>query len=449
MTTERYDLIVLGAGMAGLTVARRVAKTGRRVAIIDVRPYGGTCALRGCDPKKVLVGAAEIVDRAVRMRGHGIEGTPAIAWAELMAFKRTFTEPVPDRLDSTLRAAGVTTVRGAARFVGTDTLGVEGHVMEAASIVVAVGSRPRTLTFEGAEHVVTSTAFLDLERLPRRIAFIGGGYVSLEFAHIAVRAGAEVTVLHRGARVLSGFDPRLVDILVEASRGVGVAIETYRDVTRVEATVEGLTVHATGGPPLPVDLVVHGAGRVPELDDLDLEAGGVAFDPNRGVLVDQHLRSTTNPTVYAAGDAAATDGWPLTPVAVHEAFVVASNVLGAEPAAVPNYAGTPSVVFTLPALARVGLLESEARDRGLDVVVRHRRTEDWYSARRTNQRFAGFTVVEDRATGHILGAHLLGDHAADAINMFALAVRHGLRARDLKTSILVHPSDASDVAYMV
>ncbi|MDF1521823.1 MAG: NAD(P)/FAD-dependent oxidoreductase [Trueperaceae bacterium] len=448
MTHDPFDVLVIGAGMAGLTVARRTAKAGRRVAIVDTRPYGGTCALRGCDPKKVLIGAAEVIDRARRLEGHGLHGAPTLAWGDLMRFKRSFTDAVPEQLERSLGRAGIATLRGAARFTAPHHLAVDGDAIEAHRIVVAVGSRPRSLTFPGAEHVRTSTDFLELEQLPERIAFIGGGYVSFEFAHLAARAGARATIFHRHARVLAGFDPELVDELVRASTAAGIDVRTEEEVRSIVATSAGLEVRTRPGVAVTVDLVVHGAGRVPELEDLDLDAGGVAVDPERGVLVDAHLRSISNPAVYAAGDAAATEGWPLTPVAVHEAFVVAANLLDGG-TTTPNYAGTPSVVFTLPELGRVGLLADEARAQGLDVVVRRQRSAGWYSARRTRQVFAGHAIVEDRATGRILGAHVLGDRAADVIDVFALAVRHGLTAQDLKTSILVHPSDVSDVAYMV
>jgi len=448
MTTQTFDVIVIGAGMAGLTVARRTAGAGQRVAIVDSRPYGGTCALRGCDPKKVLVGAAEIVDRARRLHGHGLRDVPTIAWDDLIAFKRTFTESVPDALEWSLRGSGITTLHGTPRFIDKTALALGGVTLRADHIVVAVGARPRHLDFPGAEHVRTSTDFLELDALPNSVVFIGGGYVSFEFAHIAARAGARVTIVHRHDRVLPGFDPDLVDELVRASEAAGVRVTTGFDVTAVEPVTEGFQVRSDAGGVVKADLVVHGAGRVPELDGLGLEAGEVAFDERRGILVDAHLRSITNPSVYAAGDAAATEGWPLTPVAVHEAFVVASNLLRGDQVT-PNYAGTPSVVFTLPALARVGLLESEARDRGLDVIVKRLDTQGWYGARRTKQQHAGYKVIVERTGGRILGAHLLGDQAGDAIDMFALAVRHDLTAHDLKTSILVHPSDASEVTYMV
>ncbi|HRN19185.1 MAG TPA: NAD(P)/FAD-dependent oxidoreductase [Trueperaceae bacterium] len=447
MTRQRYDIVVIGAGTAGQVIAHKTAAAGKSVAIIDTRPYGGTCMLRGCDPKKVLVGAAEVTDWARRMGPHGVTGELAIDWPALMSFKRTFTDSVPGRVERSLEKSGVTTLHGGPRFKGPNELELDGGILTAEHIVLAVGARPRTLAFPGAEHLVTSTDFLDLDDLPKRIVFVGGGYVSFEFAHVAARAGATVTVLDRNERPLPGFEPELVDSLVRASRAVDIDVQLEQDVTKVERLGSAFRVSTSGGATITADLVVHGAGRVPELDGLGLEAAGIAFDAERGVSVDDHLRSTTNPSVYAAGDGADTAGWPLTPVASHEGYVVAANLLGKD--ATPDYRGTPSVVFTVPALARAGLLESEARARGLEVTVRHADTHDWCSARRTGQEHAGYKVIEERATGRILGAHLLGDRAGDVIDIFALAIRHGLTAQDLKRSILVHPSEASDVAYMV
>lgn len=445
---QRYDVLVLGAGMAGLTVARKTAKAGKKVAIVDTRPYGGTCALRGCDPKKVLVGAAEVIDRARRMRPNGVEGDLTVDWPALMRFKRTFTDTVPDKMERSLARSGVTTLHGQPRFTAADEMELAGNRIQAEHIVLAVGARPRTLGFPGAEHLITSTDFLELGALPERIVFIGGGYVSFEFAHIAARAGAQATILHRHERPLSAFDPDLVDALLDAGRVVGIDVQVGHDVNGVERDGPSYRVSTADGGTYAADLVVHGAGRVPELEGLNLEVANVAYDPVRGVIVDEHLRSTTNAHVYAAGDAADTAGLRLTPVAVHEAFVVAANVLD-EGSATPDYRGTPSVVFTVPSLARTGLLESEARAQGLDIIVRHADTHDWYSARRTNQAHAGYKVIEEKGSGRILGAHLLGDHAGDVIDTFALAIRYGLTAHDLKTGILVHPSDVSDVAYMV
>ena len=276
--------------------------------MIDKRPFGGTCALRGCDPKKVLVSAAAAVDAARALADKGIHPDGlALDWRALMRFKRTFTDPVPAALRASLARAGTETFAGVARFVGPARLSVDNEAVEATrAIAVATGAVPMPLPIEGAEHVVISDDFLELDALPSSIAFIGGGYVSLEFAHVAARAGAKVTIVHRGARPLERFDPDLVDRLVARTRDLGIDVRLATDVRRVEAAGgrrRVVAADASGEVVVEADLVVHGAGRVPELEDLDLKAAGVRYS-RAGIAVNEYLQSVSNPMVYAAGDCA-------------------------------------------------------------------------------------------------------------------------------------------------
>ena len=257
-----------------------------------------------------------------------------------------------------------------------------------------------------------------------------------------------MTLLHRGERPLEGFDADLVARLVSASQDLGIDIQVKTEVTEVEQGEEGFTVNTSTSQSFTADLVVHGAGRVPEIDALDLDAGGVAHDLKRGVAVNEHLQSVSNPAVYAAGDSADTEGWPLTPVAVHEGLVAASNILKGNHKT-PDYTGTLSVAFTVPALARVGLTEAEAEARGLNFTVKQGDMSDWYTARRTNESHAAYKVLVEEGTDRLLGAHLLSGHAAETVNLFALAMRQGLTAREVKTGIFVHPAASSDVSYML
>ncbi len=220
--SKKFDLIVIGVGMAGQSIARRVRSAGWEVAVVDSRPYGGTCALRGCDPKKVLVGAAELIDWHRRMTGHGIVGDMRVDWADLMRFKRTFTDSTPANIEKALSNSGVATYHGEAHFVDRNRLQINGETLEAKHAAIATGAKPRELGIPGAEYVATSTDFLELETLPERIVFIGGGYVSFEFAHIAARAGAQVTIAHRGEHPLEAFDADLVKELVTATTSIGI-----------------------------------------------------------------------------------------------------------------------------------------------------------------------------------------------------------------------------------
>jgi len=441
-------VVAIGTGEGASTVAWKFQEAGRRAAVVDSRPYGGTCALRGCDPKKVLVGAAETLDRVQRMAGKGVVGDGArIDWPALMRFKRTFTQPVPAAREREFVEAGIAALHGRARFVGPRRLRVGDEDIEAEHFVIASGARPATLRFPGAEYLITSEQFLELDALPGRIAFVGGGYISFEFAHVATRAEAQATILHSGERPLEGFDPDLVDVLVTASRDRGIDVKLGAPVDRVERAPNAFVVHASNGAQVEADLVVHGAGRVPEIDDLALAEANVEYGP-RGVTVNDFLQSVSNPAVYAAGDAAATAGLPLTPVAGYEGRIVAANLLeGTQHKA--DYSGVPSVVFTIPPLATVGLGEQEARERKLKFRVNHQSTESWYSSRRTAERHTGFKVLVEESTGRILGAHLLGAEAEELVNLFALAIRLDVRAADLERAIFAYPSHASELSYML
>jgi glutathione reductase (NADPH) len=449
--THPCGLIVIGAGMAGVSAANKCAAAGWRVAIVDALPYGGTCALRGCDPKKILRRGAEILDSARLMRGKGIDDADlSINWADLIKHKHGFTDPVPGSMEDGLSGNGVDTLHGQARFTGANSSAIDGTSYEAAHFLITTGARPRPLDFPGHEHLVDSTGFMDLPALPPRIWFVGGGFISFEFAHIAARAGSTPVILDRGPRPLKAFDPDLVELLI--SRGTNAGIELWRSTTITGIEKSGgsyrVSVERSGQPEtVEFDLVVHGAGRVPELAGLDLDAAGVEWDEG-GVRVAAHLQSTSNPAVYAAGDAANSPGMPLTPVAVFEGKVAASNMLKAT-TTVPDYAGVPTAVFTIPELTRVGMLEQEARNQGIGVDVRYRDTNSWYSNYRIGETTAATKILIDRSTDRIVGAHLLGPEYGELINFFALAMKLELTTRQLKSMTAAYPTVGSDLGSML
>lgn len=223
--TNTFDLIVIGTGVAASTVAWKCRSAGWSVAVIDSRPFGGTCALRGCDPKKVLVGAAEVIDLKRRMASRGIAHPDdvKIYWHDLMRFKRSFTEPVPKEREEQFSKAGIVAYHGRVKFIGERTLELDDtRTLNASHILIAAGAQPAKLNIPGEENMTKSDQFLELNELPSKIVFVGGGYISFEFAHIAARAGANVTILHRGTRPLNNFDPYLLDMLLQRTRELGI-----------------------------------------------------------------------------------------------------------------------------------------------------------------------------------------------------------------------------------
>lgn len=445
---ERYDVVVVGTGTAASQVVAPLAKAGKRVLVVDEREFGGTCALRGCQPKKILVAAAAAVHRARQMADIGVAGRVRIDWAALQAHRKEFTDPVPESTRDGFAEAGAETARGHARFVAPDRLAIGDREVRAATIVLATGARPRTLDIDGEEHLSTSEDFLSLPELPERIVFVGGGYVSMELAFVAAVAGAQVTVLEQEPRVLGGFDAGLVGKLAAAAADAGIRVETDACADRIERRDGRLVVgcRAQKGREFEADLVVHGAGRVPNLDGLGLEAGHVKR-AKAGIEVDGMLRSVSNPDVRAIGDCAATP-FKLSPTGDMEGRAVAKDLLG-EDAEPPDYSAVATVAFTLPPLARVGLDEEQAEEKGMRFDVNEGDMSDWATSRRIGQKHAGYKLLIEKETDRILGAHLLGAGAEEVIDVFALAMRHGLTRKALLHTVWSYPTHVSDVNSML
>ena len=482
MTTSNpartFDVIIIGTGVAASTVAYECISKNWKVAIIDSRPFGGTCAIRGCDPKKVLVGATEVIDWNNRMEDKGVVVIDSkkevhIDWQKLMFFKRSFTEPVPKNREENFSNAGIAAFHGRAHFVDNSTVKVnatiqqqqreeEGrtndHMLTGRYHVIATGAKPVDLNIPGVEYITTSDQFLELDNLPKQIVFIGGGYISFEFAHIAARAGAKkVTILHRGKIPLGHFDPDLVDRLVQASHDLGIDIQLNTEVEKIEKKSSGALVVSAylrgenhNSIKIQTEMVVHGAGRVPEIDDLNLEAAGIEYDSRKGIKVNEYLQSVSNPAVYAAGDAVGSGGPQLTPVATYEGQIVADNLLKGNHIKT-DFKGVPSVVFTIPPLASVGLQEQAAREQGIHIKTNYvKDTSSWYSSRRIGEKYSGFKVlVEEGESGRILGAHILGQNAEEVINIFAIAIQLGISADKLKEAIFSYPTNTSNISYML
>jgi glutathione reductase (NADPH) len=449
---ENFDLIVIGSGSAGLAVAYPCRQKGWEVAVIDNKPFGGTCANRGCDPKKVLVGGADTRDTLDRFFKIGVmDQKSRINWPKLINFKQTFVKNVPKDTEDGLIKAGIKTFHGRAKFISDRAVEVNGEELSAKNIVIATGSDPAPLNIPGEELVTISDDFLNLKSLPKRIVFIGGGYISFEFSHLVNRAGSEAVILHRSERVLSGFDPDLVNLLVKASSDLGIKIETNTAVTEIEKTAAGFLIKTKTKEgkqkTYQADLVVHGGGRVPNVTNLDPEKAGLEYD-QKGVKVDEFLESVSSPGIFSAGDAV-NFGLPLTPVAAKSGQIVAHNLLNPDQKRPANFSEIPSVVFTIPPLATVGLTEDQIKQKKLSYEVHFGDTGSWYSSKRINEPYSGHKTFIEKKTGRILGANLLGHSSEELINIFALAIAHNLTSEDLKNLVYSFPTRSSDIEYMV
>ncbi len=443
--THFYDVIIIGGGNAGFAVSSVVQEAGKSVAFIEARDFGGTCPNRGCTPKKVLVAAAHSLDEIARASAHGIHVDGAeLDWSALIRREQAMVSFIPDAMKGVAEKRG-DVYEGTARFVGRNAVEVNGERLEAGHIVIATGSKPRPLPIPGAEHLVTSDELLSDPTRPERVVFIGGGVIALEFGHVFLRAGSEVTILEAMPRLLPRLEADAVAVLREDTERLGATVHTEVTVDAIEAVDGEFAVSYRLGDRTHVvraDRVVNGAGRVANVDTLDLDAAGIVHDGVR-IDVDEHLRARSNPHVWVAGDALVYSA-QLSPLATYEGRIVGENIV-AGPAESPDYRVIPSAVYTIPALATVGLTEADARAGGLRVRVSTNDMREWFSGKSYAEPVAWAKVLIDEDTDQLLGAHLVGHRGEELIHTFSLAMQHGITATALKNSMFAFPTFSSDI----
>lgn len=446
MSEFDFDLFTIGAGSGGVAASRRAGEYGAKVGICESSRVGGTCVMRGCVPKKLLVYGASFAEHFADAAGFGWQvGEPRLDWPKLMAAKEAELDRLEQIYQRLLRDSKVTLVEGRGKLIDAHTVEVEGKRYTAKYILIATGGWPVLPDIPGIELAITSNEALELRELPERVAIIGGGYIGVEFAGIFNAAGSKVTMLLRGDNVLRGFDVELRERLSEEMRARGVEIRTETRVRSIDKRSSGaLSLLLDHDEFVEVDAVLYATGRKPATAGLGLESLGIEIRRDGGVKVDERNR-TKVPNVYAIGDV--THRINLTPVAIAEGRAIAETLFHRKPLMMERD-NIPTAVFSRPPVATVGLSEAEARERHEAVDVYCTRFRPMKATLSGRDERVTMKLVVDRPTGTVLGVHMVGEDAPEIIQGFAVALKCGATKRDLDATVGIHPSAAEEFVTM-
>lgn len=447
MTQYDYDLFVIGAGSGGVRAARLAAELGARVGIAEEYRIGGTCVIRGCVPKKLLVYASRYRYALEDAASFGWNvGEAAFDWPTLIGHVQREVDRLSGVYARILDAAGVTVMPARATLEGRNAVNVSDREapVTAQTILIATGGHPMIPDLPGKEHLLNSNECFQLEELPRRIAIIGAGYIGVEFASIFAGLGSEVTLIYRGEQILREFDVEIRDRAAEGMRAHGIDIRVMTDVAGVERAGDAYSLHFKDGDRLEADAVLAAAGRAPNTVHLGLQRAGVELGWNGDVVVDEFSRSSVD-NIYAVGDV--THRVNLTPVAIHEAHAFAQTVFNDTPTPV-DHTFIPTAVFGNPEIAAVGLTEEQARERcrSVDIYKASFTPLKYTLAGRAEKMF--LKLVVDGEAGTVLGCHVLGPDAAEIVQMAAIPVRMGANKSQFDATMALHPSAAEELVTM-
>jgi len=440
-----FDLVTIGAGSGGVASSRRAGGYGARVAICEELRVGGTCVLRGCIPKKLLVYGAQFADAFADAEGFGWTVPPAdFDWPKLIAAKDKEISRLSQIYINMLNNAGVEIIDGHAALVDPHTVEIAGRRCTAENVLVATGSWPETPDIPGIEHVISSNEALDLEAMPRRIVIVGGGYIAVEFAGIFNGFGSEVIELIRRPELLFGFDDDVRVALGEEMRRRGVDVRGRTQVARIDKATSGYVVTTTVGDKIATDLVMYATGRRPNTKRMGLAEVGVRINEAGAVIVDEWQRSSV-PNIYAVGDV--TDRINLTPVAIAEGRAIAETLFNDNPTKM-DHANVPSAVFSQPPIGAVGLTEERAVREYGEVDVYMARFKPMKNTLSGREERTLMKLVVDARSDRVLGCHMLGPDAPEIIQGLAVAVKCGATKRQLDQTVGIHPSAAEEFVTM-
>jgi glutathione reductase (NADPH) len=448
MAADDVDLFVIGAGSGGVRAARIAATHGARVMVAEEYRVGGTCVIRGCVPKKLLVYASRFALDFEDAAGYGWTlHAPAFDWPALIANKDKEIARLEGAYSATLQKAGVTIVKSRAEFEDAHTIRLlaTGERIRAAHVLVATGASPYAgPTIPGIEHVISSNEAFDLAELPRRVVVQGGSYIAVEFACIFAGLGAKVSLVYRGDNILRGFDDDVREHVREEMEKRGIHVITQNRVEAVERNGQDLCVHLSGGNRVTADRVMFAIGRPPNVQGLGLDAAGVKLADNGGIAVDDYSRTSVS-HIYAVGDV--TNRVNLTPVAIREGHAFADTVFGGRPTRV-DHANVPTAVFSEPEVGVVGLTEAQAQAQlgTVDIYkTMFRPLKATLSGRDTTVLLK---LVVDGRTDRVVGCHIVGPDAGEMIQLAGIAVRMGATKADFDATMAVHPTIAEELVTM-
>lgn len=438
-----YDFFVIGAGPGGAAAAKQAAAQGKRVAVAEKDAIGGTCTNRGCIPKKLLVYAADFAlqDRVANSYGWS-DCQRHVDWSQLMAAIHQHIESIHQSQTQTFEKAGIELIHGYASFVDAHTVELDGRKFTADKILIAVGGQPIKPDVPGIEHAITSDDMFRLDQLPKRLVIIGGGYIGVEFSSMMNALGAQVTLMDTNELILEGFDDDLRSSVQQGLSQRGIQFLNNTTAKEIKAaSSQGLQLELSGDnqQTLTADTILVATGRTPNTNSLGLENAGVELGKKGAIEVDEYSR-TTQENIFAVGDCISRV--PLTPVARAEGRAVAKTAFG-EPQKI-DYEYVTSAVFARPEAATVGMTEAKAREKFGDQVQCHHTqfAPLFYRLTKQDEQVLMKLVVD--GSDRVLGAHMVGEHAADIIESLAVAIRNRVTKKDLDATIPIHPTTGEE-----
>jgi len=447
MSDHDYDLFVIGGGSGGVRAARIAAAHGARVAMAEEYRVGGTCVIRGCVPKKLLIYGAHFAEDLKDAKRFGWQVPDCdFDWPTLRDNVLADVDRLEGLYQNTLDSHGVETFHCRAVVTGANEVELaDGTRKTARIILIATGARPAVPSCPGHEHGITSNEAFHLESLPKRIVIAGGGYIANEFAGIFNEFGSKVTLVNRGGTILRSYDESLSDRLLQISVKKGIDFRFHAVFEKVEKKEDGtLVVHAKGQDPIETDCLMFATGRRPNSEGLGLEALGVEIDELGAIKVDEDSRSTV-PSIFAVGDV--TNRIQLTPVAIREGHAFADTQFGNNPRRV-DYHCVPSAVFSHPPIAAVGLTEAEAKNRYGTVKVYSSDFRPMKNVLANRDERALYKMICDASTDKVLGLHMIGPDAPEILQAAAVAVKAGLTKQQFDDVVALHPTMAEELVLL-